>query len=159
MRCQKHRGPFPLALPTGNTLRIRLAPGARQRPRPVEQREQRQLAGPTRIEGQQETRIVRASHYKAKNPRAREQRQAHWQRLRLRSIRPTGRIPAPREARRDEFQDQSRWFRESSADSAGQDPHSSDRPGWRTYGKYYDVEKDEESVEITLELAPPPHWY
>ncbi len=29
--------------------------------------------------------------------------------------------------------------------------------GWRTYGKYYDVEQEEESVEIILD--PPPHWY
>lgn len=29
--------------------------------------------------------------------------------------------------------------------------------GWHTYGKWYDIEKDEESVEIKLE--PPPHWY
>jgi len=29
--------------------------------------------------------------------------------------------------------------------------------GWRTFGKYYDVDRDEESVEIILE--PPPHWY
>jgi hypothetical protein len=29
--------------------------------------------------------------------------------------------------------------------------------GWRTYGKYYDVDQDEESVEITLDT--PPHWY
>jgi len=30
-------------------------------------------------------------------------------------------------------------------------------PGWHTYGKWYDIEKDEELVEIKLE--PPPHWY
>lgn len=30
-------------------------------------------------------------------------------------------------------------------------------PGWHTYGEWYDVEKDEES--ITIKLAPPPHWY
>jgi nitrogen fixation protein FixH len=29
--------------------------------------------------------------------------------------------------------------------------------GWHTYGKWYDIEKDEESVEIKLE--PPTHWY
>jgi hypothetical protein len=29
--------------------------------------------------------------------------------------------------------------------------------GWHTYGKWYDVEKEEESVEI--KLAPPTHWY
>lgn len=29
--------------------------------------------------------------------------------------------------------------------------------GWHTFGKWYDVEKDEESIEIKLE--PPPHWY
>jgi hypothetical protein len=29
--------------------------------------------------------------------------------------------------------------------------------GWHTYGKWYDIEKDEESVAIKLE--PPPHWY
>jgi len=29
--------------------------------------------------------------------------------------------------------------------------------GWHTYGKWYDIEKDEESVPIKLE--PPPHWY
>ncbi len=29
--------------------------------------------------------------------------------------------------------------------------------GWHTYGKWYDIEKDEESVQITLK--PPPHWY
>jgi hypothetical protein len=30
-------------------------------------------------------------------------------------------------------------------------------PGWHTYGKWYDMDKDEESVAIKLE--PPPHWY
>ena len=29
--------------------------------------------------------------------------------------------------------------------------------GWHTFGKWYDVEKDEETIEIKLE--PPPHWY
>ena len=29
--------------------------------------------------------------------------------------------------------------------------------GWHTYGKWYDVEKDEETIAI--KLAPPPHWY
>jgi hypothetical protein len=29
--------------------------------------------------------------------------------------------------------------------------------GWHTYGKWYDVDKDEQS--ITIKLAPPPHWY
>lgn len=29
--------------------------------------------------------------------------------------------------------------------------------GWHTYGKWYDVEKDEETIPIKLE--PPPHWY
>jgi hypothetical protein len=29
--------------------------------------------------------------------------------------------------------------------------------GWHTYGKWYDVGKDEEA--ITIKLAPPPHWY
>lgn len=29
--------------------------------------------------------------------------------------------------------------------------------GWHTYGKWFDVEKDEESIVIQLE--PPPHWY
>lgn len=29
--------------------------------------------------------------------------------------------------------------------------------GWHTYGKWYDVEKDEET--IVIKLAPPPHWY
>jgi hypothetical protein len=29
--------------------------------------------------------------------------------------------------------------------------------GWHTYGKWYDVDKEEES--ITIKLAPPPHWY
>jgi hypothetical protein len=29
--------------------------------------------------------------------------------------------------------------------------------GWRTYGKWYDVDQDEESIEIAL--APPVHWY
>ena len=29
--------------------------------------------------------------------------------------------------------------------------------GWHTYGKWYDIEKDEESIQIKLE--PPPHWY
>jgi protocatechuate 3,4-dioxygenase beta subunit len=30
-------------------------------------------------------------------------------------------------------------------------------PGWHTFGKWYDVEKDEESIAIKLQ--PPPHWY
>jgi hypothetical protein len=29
--------------------------------------------------------------------------------------------------------------------------------GWHTYGEWYDVETDEESIAIKLE--PPPHWY
>ncbi|HXQ26797.1 MAG TPA: hypothetical protein VN822_10350 [Candidatus Acidoferrales bacterium] len=29
--------------------------------------------------------------------------------------------------------------------------------GWHTYGKWYDVDKDEETIPIALE--PPPHWY
>jgi hypothetical protein len=29
--------------------------------------------------------------------------------------------------------------------------------GLHTYGKWYDIEKDEETVQIKLE--PPPHWY
>jgi hypothetical protein len=29
--------------------------------------------------------------------------------------------------------------------------------GWHTYGKWYDLEKDEET--ITIKLVPPPHWY
>jgi len=29
--------------------------------------------------------------------------------------------------------------------------------GWHTYGKWYDIEKEEESVPIKLD--PPPHWY
>jgi hypothetical protein len=29
--------------------------------------------------------------------------------------------------------------------------------GWHTYGKWYDVDKAEESVEI--KLVPPTHWY
>jgi len=29
--------------------------------------------------------------------------------------------------------------------------------GWHTYGKWYDVDKEEESIAI--KLVPPPHWY
>jgi len=29
--------------------------------------------------------------------------------------------------------------------------------GWHTYGKWYDLEKDEETISI--KLAAPPHWY
>ncbi len=29
--------------------------------------------------------------------------------------------------------------------------------GWHTYGKWYDVETEEQS--ITVKLEPPPHWY
>ena len=29
--------------------------------------------------------------------------------------------------------------------------------GWHTYGKWYDMDKDEESV--TIKLEQPPHWY
>ena len=29
--------------------------------------------------------------------------------------------------------------------------------GWHTYGKWYDMEKDEETISI--KLARPPHWY
>jgi hypothetical protein len=29
--------------------------------------------------------------------------------------------------------------------------------GWHTYGKWYDIEKDEETIQVKLE--PPPHWY
>ncbi len=30
-------------------------------------------------------------------------------------------------------------------------------PGWHTYGKYYDIDKDE--VEIQIKLDKPPRWY
>ena len=30
-------------------------------------------------------------------------------------------------------------------------------PGWHTYGKWYDINKDEDTIEI--KLVPPPHWY
>jgi len=30
-------------------------------------------------------------------------------------------------------------------------------PGWHTYGKWYDVDKEEEAIAI--KLVPPPHWY
>ncbi len=30
-------------------------------------------------------------------------------------------------------------------------------PGWHTYGKWYDIDKDE--VEIQIKLEKPPHWY
>ena len=29
--------------------------------------------------------------------------------------------------------------------------------GWHTYGKWYDIQKDEESIDIRL--VPPPRWY
>jgi hypothetical protein len=29
--------------------------------------------------------------------------------------------------------------------------------GWHTYGKWYDIEKDQDTIEIKLD--PPPHWY
>jgi len=29
--------------------------------------------------------------------------------------------------------------------------------GWHTFGQWYDVEKEQET--ITIKLAPPPHWY
>ena len=29
--------------------------------------------------------------------------------------------------------------------------------GWHTFGQWYDVQKDEETISI--KLAPPPHWY
>jgi len=29
--------------------------------------------------------------------------------------------------------------------------------GWRTYGKWYEIDSDEQAVEIKLD--PPPHWY
>jgi hypothetical protein len=29
--------------------------------------------------------------------------------------------------------------------------------GWHTYGKWYDINTDEEAIAI--KLAPPPHWY
>lgn len=29
--------------------------------------------------------------------------------------------------------------------------------GWKTYGKWYDINKDEDTIEIKLEN--PPHWY
>jgi uncharacterized GH25 family protein len=30
-------------------------------------------------------------------------------------------------------------------------------PGWHTYGKWYDENKTEDTIEI--KLVPPPHWY
>jgi len=30
-------------------------------------------------------------------------------------------------------------------------------PGWHTFGQWYDVQNDEETISI--KLAPPPHWY
>jgi len=29
--------------------------------------------------------------------------------------------------------------------------------GWRTYGRWYDIEKDEDTIQIQLQA--PPHWY
>jgi hypothetical protein len=29
--------------------------------------------------------------------------------------------------------------------------------GWHTYGKWYDVDTDEQTIQVKLE--PPPHWY
>jgi len=29
--------------------------------------------------------------------------------------------------------------------------------GWHTYGKWYDVDKDE--ITVSIKLEPPPHWY
>jgi len=29
--------------------------------------------------------------------------------------------------------------------------------GWHTFGQWYDVQKDEETISV--KLAPPPHWY
>ena len=29
--------------------------------------------------------------------------------------------------------------------------------GWHTFGQWYDVEKDEQVIDI--KLVPPPHWY
>jgi hypothetical protein len=29
--------------------------------------------------------------------------------------------------------------------------------GWHTFGKWYDIEKDQDTIEIKLEVAP--HWY
>jgi hypothetical protein len=31
------------------------------------------------------------------------------------------------------------------------------KDGWRPFGKYYDLDKPEQKIEIKLE--PPPHWY
>lgn len=30
-------------------------------------------------------------------------------------------------------------------------------PGWHTFGKWFDIEKDEDLIKVTLE--PPPHFY
>jgi hypothetical protein len=29
--------------------------------------------------------------------------------------------------------------------------------GWHTYGKWYDIDKDEQTIQVKLD--PPPHWY
>jgi hypothetical protein len=29
--------------------------------------------------------------------------------------------------------------------------------GWHTYGKWYDVDTDEQTIQVKLD--PPPHWY
>ena len=29
--------------------------------------------------------------------------------------------------------------------------------GWHTYGKWYDIDTDEQAIQIKLD--PPPHWY
>ncbi|MGB7226605.1 MAG: hypothetical protein WBD26_02545, partial [Candidatus Acidiferrales bacterium] len=31
------------------------------------------------------------------------------------------------------------------------------KDGWKPFGQYYDLDKDEQKIEIKLE--PPPHWY
>jgi hypothetical protein len=31
------------------------------------------------------------------------------------------------------------------------------KTGWKPFGQYYDLDKDQEKIEIKLE--PPPHWY
>jgi hypothetical protein len=29
--------------------------------------------------------------------------------------------------------------------------------GWHTYGKWFDIDKEEDTIPIKLD--PPPHWY
>ncbi|MFZ3201287.1 MAG: hypothetical protein WA175_09050 [Candidatus Acidiferrales bacterium] len=156
MRCQKHRGPFPLVFRLGTLFAfgLLLAPGglaqsssgnnanSQDQPASKDNKKQESSGPPTtklriHVQGNNGKPIGNASIY-------------------VRFDQPGGFLHHEKHIEMN--------FRTNEDGSVKVPPIPQGKiliqviaTGWRTYGKYYDVEQDEESVEITLDT--PPHWY